>query len=187
MFGNLITNRQLRTLIDEKHILIEPFSDANLKRTHYTLSPGRVLRRGSDGDWDTNHTFTAKKPVFELKANEYVIVEVKQNVRIHSDGIVGRFLSVSTNIESGIMVIAGQIDSQYGTGGEALRFGVKNMLSEPNQIKADMRLAHVEFFDLRGIAPDPVKRSAKEDAAWKARVRDVMWERDDSDGVRYER
>lgn len=91
MFGNLITNRQLRTLRQENAILIDPYTEENMKRTHYTLNPGRVLRRGEDGEWDTSFTFTAKKTQCELKANEYVIVEVKQSVKIHSDGIVGRF------------------------------------------------------------------------------------------------
>lgn len=186
MFGNLITNRQLRTLMSEKSIIIEPFAESNLKRTHYTLNPGRLLRLGDDGDWDTKFTFSDKKKTCELKANEYVNVEVKQSVRIHSDGIVGRFLTVSTNIQSGLLVVAGQIDSQYGTNGEALIFGVKNLLPVQNLISFDTRLAHVEFFDLRGITPDPIKRSAEEDAAWKARVRETNWQRADSDGVRYD-
>jgi deoxycytidine triphosphate deaminase len=185
VFGNLITNRQLRTLMKENAILIDPFVEGNLKRTHYTLNPGRVSRRNEDGEWDSGFKFSDKRQTFELKANEYVIVEVKQNVKIISEGIVGRFISVSTNISKGLLLVAGQIDSRYGADGEALQFGVKNMLSCPNIIEREMRLAHVEFFDLRGITQDSVRLSAEEKAVWESRRRGPTWERDNDDGVRY--
>jgi len=186
MFGNLITNRQLRALRKDGSIMIEPFDETNLKRTHYTLNPGRILRRSEDGDWDTAFTFSGKRMQCELKANEYSIVEVKQTIKINSDGIVGRFVTASTNIETGLLVMAGQIDSHYGMNGEALRFGLKNLLATPNSLNINSRLAHLEFFDLRGIAPDPVSRSRAEEAAWLSRRRGPDWERDDADGVKYE-
>lgn len=185
MFGNLITNRQLKTLRAESRIFIEPFSERNLKATHYTLNPGRVLRRIDDHEWDIVFAFTDTRKEFRLDANEYVIVEVKQTVKIQSDGIVGRFVTASTNIESGLLVVAGQIDSQYGTGGEALRFGVKNLLSTPNVITCDTRLAHLEFFDLRGITSEPREPTLDEKQVWELRKRDPKWEQADSDGVKY--
>lgn len=185
MFGNLITSRQLRTLRKEGCLFIEPFLDANLKATHYTLNPGRVLRKASQGDWDPCFTFSDRRPEFQLAANEYVVVEIKQTIKIQREGIVGRFVTTSTNIENGILVVAGQIDSHYGTNGEALRFGVKNLLAEPNVITKDARLAHLEFFDLRGITSEPRAPTAAERESWAHRRREAEWERADSDGVRY--
>lgn len=181
MFGNLINSRQLKNLRAENCLFIEPFAEANLKATHYTLNPGRVLRR-TDGDWYPEFTFDARHTEFQLAANEYVVVEVKQTIKIQKEGIVGRFVTTSSNIEAGLLVVAGQIDSQYGMKEEALRFGVKNLMSEPNVLSRNARLAHLEFFDLRGIMSEPRNPSPEELELWAGRRRDANWERADSDG-----
>lgn len=182
MFGNLITSRQLKALRSENCLFIEPFAESNLKATHYTLNPGRVLKRMPDGDWDPVFSFSERRPAFELAANEYVVVEVRQTIKIQKEGIVGRFVTTSSNIEGGLLVVAGQIDSHYGMKGEALRFGVKNLMAEPNNLSKDTRLAHLEFFDLRGITSEPREPTQAETELWAIRRRDPNWERADSDG-----
>jgi hypothetical protein len=182
MFGNLSTSRQLKRLRDDKCLDIIPFDEKLLKPTGYTLNPGRVLRRTKEGDWDVVHSFSPRRSRFVLLANEYVIVEPRQSVRISVDGIVGRFVTSSNNIESGFLITAGQIDSKYGMSGEALRFGVKNMLDEENVLRDDARLVHVEVFDLRGSTADPIVQSPSQSETWRSRVRDPKWERTDSDG-----
>ena len=183
MFGNLITSRQLRNLRSENCLFIEPFAEANLKATHYTLNPGRVLKRTPEGDWNDIFTFSDTRKTYQLDANEYVVVEVRQTVKIQREGIVGRFVTTSSNVEAGLLVVAGQIDSQYGVNGEALRFGVKNLLSEPNSLEKNARLAHLEFFDLRGIMSEGRSPSDSEIEFWARRKRDANWERADSDGA----
>jgi len=187
MFGNLSTNRQIKRLKDEKCIDIVPFDDALLKPTGYTLNPGRILRRTDDGDWDVVYTFGARRTSFILAANEYVIVEPKQTVRISVEGIVGRFVTSSNNVESGFLTVAGQIDSKYGTSGEALRFGLKNLLNQENALRHNARLVHLEVFDLRGSTADPIMRSPSQDETWRSRIRDPKWERTDSDGPLHDR
>ncbi len=163
MFGNLITNKQFRQLIKSKEIQIEPFTDASLKTTHYTLRPGRVLGRKPDGSWTQQlHNFKDDDREFVIPENAYVVIEVREAVKIGCEGIVGRFIPTSNLIEAGLDLVAGQIDNKYGLKGEGLRFGLKNLLNIPNPIKSDLRLAHVEFFDLRGITLDPVKLSKDE-------------------------
>lgn len=180
MFGNLISNRQLRHLLSQHALVIDPFDENLLKATHYTLLPGRVLRRKADGKWSSAHSF-AEDETFVLQPDEYIVVEVKQRIRIHSEGLVGRFITTSNHIEGGLLVTAGQIDHKYGTKGELLRFGMKNLLSMPNELRKDTRLAHVEFFDLRGITIDPRELSPGERKTWDARRM-----RADKDGVFYE-
>jgi deoxycytidine triphosphate deaminase len=182
VFGNLINSRQLKTLRSENCLFIEPFAEANLKATHYTLNPGRVLKRTPQGDWYPEFSFNARHTEFQLAANEYVVVEVRQTIKIQREGIVGRFVTTSSNIEGGLLVVAGQIDSQYGMREEALRFGVKNLMSEPNTLSRDARLAHLEFFDLRGIMSEPRNPTAAELDMWARRRRDADWEQADSDG-----
>lgn len=162
MFGNLITNRQLRQLIKQKEIEIAPFDQNSLKTTHYTLRPGRVLGRQADGSWKQLHSFKEDKHDFSIPADGYVLIEVLELVKIASEGMVGRFIPTSNLIDAGLLLNAGQIDNKYGVNGEGLRFGIKNMLSVPNPIGPNTRLAHVEFFDLRGITVDPVPLSEAE-------------------------
>jgi deoxycytidine triphosphate deaminase len=181
MFGNLATNRQIKTLLAEKCIYIQPYDPKQLKSTGYTLNPRHVLRKSDEGEWEVVHTFSEKKGKFELAPNEYVLVEPKQNIRISADGIVGRFTLASSNIESGLLIVAGQIDSKYGMGEETLRFGVKNLLDAPNFLTGQARLVHLEIFDLRGSTADPLLQSPERDQLWRSRVRDPRWERDDSD------
>ena len=179
MFGTLVSNRLLKQMIEANEIDIDPFDETMLKATHYTLQPGRVLSRSSEGKWLNAHIF-AESERYVLKPNEYVVVEVKQRVRILRDGIVGRFITTSSHVEGGILVVAGQIDFKYGNAGEMLRFGVKNLLDTTNELKRSTRLAHMEFFDLRGVTVDRPKLTAVEKRLWEGRRRDA-----DDDGPNY--
>ena len=182
MYGNVLTNRQLTRLIADKSLVIKPFQSTSLKEAAYTLNPGHVLKISDDGEWAVAHTFSATKPTFTLKPNEYVVVQPKQDVIISVDGIIGTFIQASSNIEGGLLVVAGQIDSQYGTKGEALHFGVKNLLSSENVISISTRLVHLQLIDLRGSTADPVTRSTEQIGIWEARRKDAKYERADSDG-----
>jgi deoxycytidine triphosphate deaminase len=174
MFGNLITNRQLKALRMAGEISIDPFDEPSVKATHYTLHAGRILSRHADGTWRQIHNFDDDSNPFSIEPNAYVLVEVKEFIKIKASGIVGRFIQTSNFIESGLSLIAGQVDSQYGMKGERLRFGVKNLMSNPNTISSSTRIAHVEFFDLRGITTDPVKFTEEEVNRWSGRMLRAM-------------
>jgi hypothetical protein len=176
MYGNVITNKQLRTLMESNCLSIDPFDDKLLKAAAYTLSPGRILKRGEDGEWDVAHTFNDRRKSYTLKANEYVVVEPKQNISIRTAGIIGNFITASTNVENGLLVVAGQIDSLYGLKGEALRFGLKNLLGTSNEITISTRLVHVQLIDMRGSATDPVQLNRSERSTWDDRRRDANWQ-----------
>lgn len=179
MFGTLVSNRLLKQMLEANEIDIDPFEESMLKATHYTLQPGRVLTRNPEGKWLNAHIFS-ESDRYVLDPNEYVVVEVKQRVRILRDGIVGRFITTSNHVEGGILVVAGQVDFKYGTSGEMLRFGVKNLLDAPNEIKRNTRLAHMEFFDLRGVTVDRPKLTTAEKRLWEGRRRDA-----EDDGPNY--
>ncbi len=170
MYGNVITNQQLRNLLRDNCLSIDPFDDKYLKASAYTLRPGRVLRRGKDGEYDVVHTFGARRKTFSLDPNEYVLVEALEKVAIRASGIVGNFSTASTNIENGLLIVSGQIDSKYGVKGEALRFGVKNLLDVGNQISNETRLVHLQLIDMRGSATDPVKSTKESKDVWRERV-----------------
>lgn len=183
MFGNLVTNHQLKILLNSNKINIEPFNDENLKTSHYTLHVGRIYKKNANGDPELIHIFSDSKEstAFKLKANEYIIVEPAEVIKIHSLAIVGRFITASSLIEKGLGLVSGQIDSTYGANGEVLRFGLKNYMSDICFIEKDFRLAHVEFFDLRGVMIDSVKMTKEENKIWLNRKM-----RASDDGVNYD-
>ena len=176
MYGNVVTNRQLRALIESNCLSITPFEEKNIKAAAYTLSPGRILRRGGDGEYEDAYHFSTKRRSFVLKANEYVLVEPRQAVIISRPGIIGTFITASTNVEKGLMVVAGQIDSLYVTNKEALRFGIKNLLDEPNEVNISTRLVHLQLIDMRGSATDDVKMSQAAKDVWEIRRRQEEWD-----------
>ena len=175
MYGNVITNRQLRNLIDSKTLTIFPFNDENLKAASYTLNPGQVLRRGDDGEYDVVHSFSKMRSKYVLGPGDYVLVEPRQKIAIAVDGIVGTFIMASTNIENGLLVTAGQIDGRYGTKGEMLRFGVKNLLEGENELVFDTRLVHLQLIDMRGSATDPIRLDPAAQKVWEDRIRNEAW------------
>lgn len=181
MYGNVLTNRQISRLHSERLLQIRPFSPDALKEAAYTLNPGRILRMNSAGRWSVVHSLLEDGSTFELAPHEYVIVEPSQSVMITVEGIIGAFIQTSTNVEEGLLVVAGQIDSKYGTRGEALRFGVKNLFDRSNTISLQTRLVHLQLIDLRGSTSDPVTLTRQQERVWDAR-RDKKHERDDSDG-----
>ncbi|MFZ1741310.1 MAG: hypothetical protein WAT93_00560 [Pontixanthobacter sp.] len=170
MYGNVVTNRQLRILLEKNSITIDPFEEKNLKSAAYTLTPGRIYTRGEDGEYDVSHTFGTRRKNFSLPPNEYIVIEAKEKVAIRENGIIGTFTTASTNIENGLLIVAGQIDSHYGVRGEALRFGVKNLLDCENQITSDTRLVHLQLVDMRGSATDPIRPSKAQRDHWSERV-----------------
>ena len=83
-------------------------------------------------------------------------------------------------IEAGLGLIAGQISNRYGSGGEKIRFGIKNLTDQIFLLDETFRVAHIEFFDLRGITMDEVPLSEKEVLVWARRLARAM-----NDGVTY--
>lgn len=169
MFGNLVNNKQLEKLIKENELEISGFKKSNLSLVHYTLHPGRIKVRQSDGSWVTTHDFEETSNPFVVPPNGYVIVVVSEKIKLLNENIVGEFRPASNLIEDGFGLVSGKIDKKYGTTGlsegksqEAVIFGLKNFLDVPNEVKKTMRLAHVSFFDLRGVAGEKIELTQAE-------------------------
>lgn len=171
MFGNLTTNKQIRKLIETHEIEITPFDEKKIRSAHYTLSVGRILRHNENFELVQVHTFedNRKNSVYTLEPNAYVVVEPMQSIKFLNPGIVGRFIVPSTMIEDGLALISGQISNMYGRDNERVRFGLKNLLDRNFLIERSFRLAHIEFFDIRGL--DPENDSSFEDRRrWAERI-----------------
>jgi len=188
MFGNLVNNKQLLKLIKEKEIEIDKFNSSDLGVVHYTLHPGRVKVRQPDGTWKAKHDFCETSDPYIVPPNGYVIVEIKEKIKLLNDNLIGEFRPASNLIEDGFGLTSGKIDKKYGTTGEQqgesqerVVFGMKNFLDTSNEIRNEMRIAHVSFFDLRGVSGEKAELSRTE---INQRLKRLL--RDMDDGVAYD-
>lgn len=168
MFGNILNNSQIRNACNKSDITIDPFDDTKLKLAHYPLTAGSVL-------WATEKTpkglqkhdlradFRNNEP-YRFEPLEYAIVEIAEFIKL-SDGITGHFIPSSSLIELGFGLTAGKIDPGYGhLGGkqQQIRFGLKNLKNEKNQLAPFQVIAHVYFVDLRGLNNMGIKLTRRE-------------------------
>jgi len=189
MFGNLVNNVQLKQLIDSKVVEIAPFNEKLLSLVHYTLHPLIIKERQPDGDYKTICNLRETPNGYSLKKNSYVIVEIQEQIKLNDEQIVGHFIPSSDLIELGLGIVAGKIDKKFGTTNnekglnqEKIVFGLKNLLPDTDiTIKSNLRLAHLELFDLRGLASDKTELSEDE---IKTRLRRMLKAMDD--GVIYQ-
>jgi dUTPase len=183
MYGNILTNAQIAKLHEASIICIDPYTRDNFKESAYTLNPLGIERLGSDGKWGGIIELNDNNKTITLDPGEYVKVVVKQRIVIRQRGLVGNFIISSNSVESGLLVLCGQIDATYGEDGNAVKFGLKNLLNTKNSIDRQTRLAHMQVIDYRGTDFDPVKLSAKEKRVWKDRI--IDWNIFTDDGPNY--
>lgn len=149
MFGNLITNDLLARRIKDGSIVISPFSRELAQMAHYPLTPATALRRKGT-EWAAPHDFSKDGDTIRLSANEYVLIEIAQSIRL-SPGIVGVFVPASNLIEQGLSLVSGKLTSPFGDNGEKLRFGLKNCLDQTTDFSRSRGIAYIQFFDLTGL------------------------------------
>jgi hypothetical protein len=193
MFGNVINKSRLQDLLERGALLITGFDPKRMRAIHYPLRPIRIYKRGSEDaqgnvDLEIKHDFSNKKSDCLLDKNEYVIVEVSEQISMNQEGIVGHFVTPSHFIERDLGLVAGRIESPYGRGGEAVRFGLKNLLDQPNRIQKDDTLAYVYFVDLLSLRnDDPYKLTVDELSLFRkwqnrmTRIADSGWPTDQVD------
>ncbi|MFD1107426.1 hypothetical protein [Sphingobium olei] len=183
MYGNILTNVQIAKLRQNSAISIDPYSKSNLKESAYTLNPLGIERLSDNGKWGNIIELNENNEEIILLPGEYVKVVIKQRIIFRERGLVGNFIISSSSIESGLLVVCGQIDSTYGNDGQAIKFGLKNLLDVNNYINRKTRLAHMQIIDYRGSSFDPVKLSMEEKKVWKDRI--IDWDIFGDDGPNY--
>lgn len=181
MFGTLANNSQIIKLMEQHAINITPFYEEKLRYVHYPLTPLSIFIKSENGSIKQVQSFKENSEDYVVEPNGYIIIEVFERIIISVEGIVGKFVPSSNLIEAGFGLTAGRIEYPYGKEGEVIRFGLKNLLNFNNKIKMDLRLAYVEFFDLRGLMNLPFELTEREYRLFKTRLRRV-----DDDGPRYE-
>lgn len=179
MFGNLMNNMEVNELVRQRLIDITPYNEDSLRAVHYPLRPSVVFKKQLDGSVRLKQNFADTPSPYSVEPNEYVIIEVHERIKLPK-GIVGKFVPSSNLIESGFGLTAGRIEYPYGSNGEPIRFGLKNLLDQPNEVTSQMRLAYVEFFDLRGLRNMEYKLTEREMRIFASRLRYAK-----DDGVDY--
>lgn len=166
MFGNLVTNKQLNDLMKYKIVEIKPFKSENMSLAHYTLHVNKIYRKLPNGSIQLVHDFNKTQKAYELAPNEYVVIEIEEQIRFFEENIVGHFVPASNLIEDGIGLTAGKIDKKYGSESgkniERIRFGVKNLTEYSFQLPFNYRIAHLVLFDFRGVALEKIELTDEE-------------------------
>jgi hypothetical protein len=193
MFGNVVNKTRLKDLLERRAVEITGFEASKMRAIHYPLKPVRVYRRGNEDEkgkveLSLCHDFSKTNAEYSFEANEYVIVEVAEQISMRQDGLIGHFVTPSHFIERGLSLVAGRIESPYGQRGEAVRFGLKNLLTQSNHLGKDDTLAYVYFVDLLSLKNDEPYLPTEDEwnlfRRWqtrKERIGDSGWPTDDVD------
>ena len=180
MSGIILNNKQIDELVKNGIIQINPdYESSKLQIAQYPLFPNTV--------WiiDKNHKivevfkFDKGNQVFRLKPKTYYLVDVNENIKLPK-GIIGRFITSSNFIESGISITSGKIEYPYGQNNEKIRFGIYNCLDIETTISINDRIAYIQFFDLRGEELIDYERTDYDINNYNKRIHY------DSDGPNYE-
>lgn len=169
MLGTIVNNTQLIKLNKQGIIRITPFDKKKIQTIHYPLNIKLIYPIDSDGELDRPNILRANKP-YKLAPNEYVVVEVDEHIEL-GNGVIGEFIPSSNLIEKGISLMCGKLDSGYGSKGEKIRFGLKNLLNQEVVIEYDLKIAYVRFFDLTALDNLSYDLSPEEYRLWKIRAK----------------
>lgn len=170
MFGNLLNNTLIRELVDAREIMITPrFNPARLQIAQYPLFPFAVHSVSAPNKIKREYLFGEDGNTYTLTPDQYVVIDILELIQLPI-GIVGRFIPASSIIERGLSLTAGKLEHPFCHNGERIRFGLKNLLSCPNLLKADEQIAYIEFFDLRGMDNFDYKLNRRDKKVYKERV-----------------
>jgi len=120
-----------------------------LQIAQYSLAPIAIRYERDDGTKGISNLKDSAAP-YVFQPNEYAVVVVEERI-ILPDGVIGRFIPASGLIEKGFGLTAGKLDSIYGSEGEEIRFGLKNLKNKLNEYRYKSPLAYIQFFDIRGL------------------------------------
>jgi len=188
MFGNVVNKARLKDLLDRQAIAITGFDPSRMRTIHYPLRPIRVYTRSGqpEGQLTLRHDFSKSASEYTLDEDAYVIVEVLEQISMRQEGIIGHFVLPSHFIDRGLSLVAGRIENPYGQRGEAIRFGVKNLLQQPNYLRKDDTVAYVYFVDLLSLKNEDSYRPTEQEwnlfRRWQTRkeqIGDSGWPTDD--------
>jgi len=173
MIGNLISNQNLTELVDKNVIEFKPFYDSSIVQiAQYPLKARTFLKKFDEKSFTLVHDFT-KKDNFIIKPNQYIIVEIFEQIILPS-GIVGRFIPASNLIEQGIGLTAGKLEYPFGQKNEKIRFGLKNFTDNELIFNKSDRIAYIEFFDLRSLKISDTKLSDRDKAIYSDRRNSIF-------------
>ncbi len=184
MYGNLLNSQLILRLLESGEISITPFDEGQLKAVHYPLRAQCMFKLDAPGVLGRAHSFDDDPSPCVIGPGEYFVVEVREAVLLGA-GIVGQFVPASNLIEQGFGLTAGRLEHPFGQKGEKLRFGLKNLLDQPNPWKPADLLAYLQLFDLRGLSSGPVKMSERDVAVFQQRMPGARAIRAEDDGVFY--
>ncbi len=119
----MLTNIEIENFIKNGLISISPFNQSQLEVNHYRLNVNSIIKRGEGEDFGVRlNKISLENNMYAIQPNEYLIIEVKEKI-ILGKGMFGEFYPASLNIESGLILNCGWLNSFYE---RPIRFGLYN-------------------------------------------------------------
>lgn len=169
MFGNLINNTAISSLLEQGDLIIDPFDRESLQLAQYPLRAQIIWEVLGEGKGKPVHNFSKQGDLYEFKPKTYYWLDVLELIELPR-GIVGRFIPSSNLIEKGLGLTAGKIESPFGKKGEKIRFGLYNYLNNGSLLMRNDRIAYLQFIDLRGLDNKKYAPSKYENDVYTSRL-----------------
>lgn len=167
MFGNILNSTQIKRLIEQNQITIEPFDEKRFRLAHYALRPSTISSVGDEEVDGTRrsrvlHEF-ANGRTYTMEPGQYAVVRVSEFIKL-PQGIIGHFTPSSSFITRGFSLNAGKLDPGFGAlrgAAQHLVVGIKNELDQANVFSSDAPI-YLHLIDLRGLGTGSVEFSDDE-------------------------
>ena len=138
----MLTNLEIEEFQKKGIIKINPFDPEKLEANHYRLSVEsiKVIETDDIGVveiYDKN----LDEQYHPLESKQYVIVRIKETSQL-GRGMFGEFYPASLNIENGLILNCGRLNSYYD---KAIHFGLFNAGPYEFALKKGYEVARIQF------------------------------------------
>ncbi len=140
----MLTNIQIEEMIQKGLISIDPFVHEKLEANHYRLCIDSIKKRREDESTGYGldfKTYDFSEGDFLLNPNEYAVVVIKEKI-ILGKGMFGEFYSASLNVENGLILNCGRLNSFYK---KEIHFGLFNAGPAEYRLVKGQEIARVIF------------------------------------------
>ncbi|MEK0336649.1 MAG: hypothetical protein QQN41_04350 [Nitrosopumilus sp.] len=138
----MLTNIQIEEIIKRGLVNIDPFDSAQLEVNHYKLRVDSIILRKTDDVYALNmNPYDLSEGPYALEPNEYVIVVIKEKI-VLGKGMFGEFYPASLNIEKGLILNCGRLNSFYE---RPIHFGLLNASPIEYRLNKGDEIARIIF------------------------------------------
>ncbi|PKL12869.1 MAG: hypothetical protein CVV52_08350 [Spirochaetae bacterium HGW-Spirochaetae-8] len=155
----MLSNIQIENMMNQGLINISPYNPDQLGLNHYKLKIDSLLLRKADDEYALNmHPYDLSSNPYALSPNEYVVIVVKEIILL-GKGVFGEFYPASLNIEKGLILNCGRLNSFYE---RPIHFGLMYVGPTEYILRKDDEIARVSFEYIGSDTPIDYKKKDKD-------------------------